>query len=164
MFWVAASVCVSMIAVYAFTQSLGAWLVWIIGISLLVVVVCSGAIAWVEFRSNPSEDAERGEWTNKMLFYSLVFAITFFVGFLYWLSSSSQARVRGLVRRDRESRIRSKHGMYIGIEVLGNRPLGDRDGRDLPYLPCSANEPRDVRTGAGCPSAVEFETGPCGFL
>lgn len=86
MFWVAASVCVLMIAVYAFTQGMGAWLVWITGISLLVVVVCSGAIAWVEFRSNPSEDAERGEWTNKMLFYSLVFAITFFVGFLYWLS------------------------------------------------------------------------------
>jgi hypothetical protein len=52
------------------------------GISLLVVVVCSGAIAWVEFRSNPKEDAERGEWTNKMLFYGLVFAITFFVAFL----------------------------------------------------------------------------------
>ena len=53
------------------------------GISLLVVVVCSVAIAWVEFRSNPKEDAERGEWTNKMLFYGLVFAITFFVAFLY---------------------------------------------------------------------------------
>jgi FtsH-binding integral membrane protein len=85
MFWVAASVCVLMIAVYAYTQGMGAWLVWITGISLLVVVVCSGAIAWVEFRSNPSEDAERGEWTNKMLFYSLIFAITFFVGFLYWV-------------------------------------------------------------------------------
>ena len=43
----------------------------------------SSAIAWVEFRSNPQEDAERGEWTNNMLFYSLVFAITFFVAFLY---------------------------------------------------------------------------------
>jgi hypothetical protein len=52
------------------------------GIPLLVVVVCSGAIAWVEFRSNPKEDAECGEWTNKMLFYGLVFAITFFVAFL----------------------------------------------------------------------------------
>jgi hypothetical protein len=85
-FWVAASICVVMIAVYAFTQSMGAWLPWMTGIPLLVVVVCSGAIAWVEFRSNPKEDAECGEWTNKMLFYGLVFAITFFVAFLYWLS------------------------------------------------------------------------------
>jgi len=84
-FWVAAAICVVMIAVYAFTQSMGAWLSWMTGISLLIVTVCSGAIAWREFRSNPIEDAERGEWTNKMLFYGLVFAITFFVAFLYWL-------------------------------------------------------------------------------
>jgi hypothetical protein len=67
----------------SFTESIGARLFWVIGISLLVVVVSSGAIAWAEFRSNPEEDAERGEWTNKMLFYGLVFAITFFVTFLY---------------------------------------------------------------------------------
>ena len=59
-FWVAAAICVVMIALYAF--------------------------AWVEFRSNPAEDAERGDWTNKMLCYGLVFAITFFVAFLYWAS------------------------------------------------------------------------------
>ena len=82
-FWVAASMCVAAIAMSSFTESIGAWLTWIIGISLLVVVVCSGAIAWAEFKSNPEEDAERGEWTNKMLFYGLVFAITFFVTFLY---------------------------------------------------------------------------------
>jgi len=85
-FWVAAAIFVVMIALYAFTQSMGAWLSWTIGISLLAVTVTSGAIAWVEFRSNPEEDAERGEWTNKMLFYALVFAITFFVAFLYWAS------------------------------------------------------------------------------
>jgi hypothetical protein len=83
-FWVAAAIFVVMIALYAFTQSMGAWLSWMTGISLLVVTVTSGAIAWVEFSSNPEEDAERGEWTNKMLFYGLVFAITFFVAFLYW--------------------------------------------------------------------------------
>ena len=82
-FWVAASMCVAAIAMSSFTESIGAWLTWIIGISLLVVVVSSGAIAWAEFKSNPEEDAERGEWTNKMLFYGLVFAITFFVTFLY---------------------------------------------------------------------------------
>ena len=85
-FWVAASICVVMVAVYAFSQSMETWLSWILGVSVLVVVVCSGALAWIEFRSNPNEDAERGEWTNRMLFYALVFAGTFFVGFLYWLS------------------------------------------------------------------------------
>ena len=85
-FWIAASICVVMIAVYSFTQSMGALLTWTTGISLLLVVVCSGAIAWIEFRSNPVEDAERGEWTNKMLFFGLVFAITFFVTFIYWVS------------------------------------------------------------------------------
>jgi ABC-type nickel/cobalt efflux system permease component RcnA len=85
-FWVAAAIFVVMIALYASTQSMGAWLSWTMGISLLVVTVTSGAIAWVEFRSNPEEDAERGEWTNKMLFYALVFALTFFVAFLYWAS------------------------------------------------------------------------------
>jgi hypothetical protein len=44
------------------------------------------AIAWVEFGSNPAADAERGEWTNRMLFYGLVFAVTFFVAFLFWVS------------------------------------------------------------------------------
>jgi hypothetical protein len=85
-FWVAAAICVMTIAVYAFAQSMGAWLSWMTGVSLLFVVMSSGALAWVEFRSNPKEDAERGEWTNKMLFYGLVFAGTFFVAFLYWLS------------------------------------------------------------------------------
>jgi len=85
-FWVAASICVVMIAVYSLTENVGAWLTWTTGISLLLVVVCSGAIAWIEFRSNPMEDAERGEWTNKMLFFGLVFAITFFVTFIYWVS------------------------------------------------------------------------------
>jgi hypothetical protein len=85
-FWAAAAIFVVLLAVPSFIGSLGAWLSLLTGISLLVVVLSSGAIAWVEFRSNPTEDAERGEWTNKMLFYGLVFAITFFVAFLYWLS------------------------------------------------------------------------------
>jgi FtsH-binding integral membrane protein len=85
-FWVAAAICVVMIAVYASTQSMGTWLSWMTGISLLVVTVSSGVIAWIEFRSNPKEDAERGEWTNRMLFYGLVFAGTFFVAYLYWAS------------------------------------------------------------------------------
>jgi len=45
-------------------------------------MLSSGAIAWSEFKSNAEVEAERGEWTNKMLFYALVFTITFLVAFL----------------------------------------------------------------------------------
>jgi hypothetical protein len=85
-FWVAAAILVVLFAVPSFIGSIGPWLHWITGITLLVVTLSSGAILWVEFKSNPSEDAERGEWTNKMLFYGLVFAGAFFVAFLYWLT------------------------------------------------------------------------------
>ena len=53
---------------------------------MVAVVVCSGAIAWYEFRLNPMADTERGEWTGRQLFYGLVFTITFFVAFPYVLS------------------------------------------------------------------------------
>ena len=82
-FWVAAPIFVVLIAVSAFTERIGAWQSLATGISLLVVVLSSGAIAWVEFKSNPMDDAERGEWTNKMLFYGIVFGIAFAVAALY---------------------------------------------------------------------------------
>ena len=85
-FWVAAAILVVLFAVTSFIGSIGPWLRWMTAITLLVVTLSSGAIAWVEFKSNPSEEAERGEWTNKMLFYGLVFAVSFFVAFLYWVS------------------------------------------------------------------------------
>jgi hypothetical protein len=53
---------------------------------LVVVVICSGLIALYEFRLNPMADTERGEWTNRRLFYALVFTITFFVAFLFVLT------------------------------------------------------------------------------
>ena len=53
---------------------------------MVAVVVCSGLIALYEFRLNPMADSERGEWTGRQLFYSLVFAISFFVAFLYVLT------------------------------------------------------------------------------
>ena len=54
---------------------------------MVAVVVCSGAIAWYEFRLNPMADSERGEWTGRQLFYALAFTITFFVAFLYILTA-----------------------------------------------------------------------------
>ena len=53
---------------------------------LLAVGLCSGALAWYEFRLNPMDDTERGEWTGRQLFYALVFTVSFFVAFLYVLT------------------------------------------------------------------------------
>ena len=83
LFWAAAVSFVVLLVVPSFVASTQAGLRLLTGVSYLVVVSSSGAIAWVEFRSNPTEDAERGEWTNKMLFYGLVFSLTLFVGFYY---------------------------------------------------------------------------------
>ncbi len=47
------------------------------------VVVCSGLIAWQEFRANPAEEAEYGEWTGRMVFYATVFGITLFMSFYF---------------------------------------------------------------------------------
>lgn len=82
-FWVAAPVCVASMVAASISGSAASWLLWTIGISLSLAMLCSGVIAWVEFGRNPLSDAERGEWTNKMLFYALVFTVTLFVGFLY---------------------------------------------------------------------------------
>lgn len=55
-------------------------------ILIVLVVICSGAIALYECRLNPMADTERGEWTGRQLFYALVFTITFFVGFIFVLT------------------------------------------------------------------------------
>ena len=47
------------------------------------VMVSSGLIAWYEFRANPAEEAEYGEWTARMSFYALVFGITLFMSFFF---------------------------------------------------------------------------------
>ena len=82
-FWASALIFVVLMAWYAMTGSVGTTSMWATGISLLVVVVSSGAIMWIELRNNPLDDTERGEWTNKMLFYGLVCAISFTVACLY---------------------------------------------------------------------------------
>jgi hypothetical protein len=76
-FWVAAATFAVLLVVFGVSLPL------LSGVSYLIVVLSSGAIVWIEFRSNPTEDAERGEWTSKMLFYGGVFALTLFVGFYY---------------------------------------------------------------------------------
>jgi hypothetical protein len=76
-FWVSAATFAVLLVVFGVSLPL------LSGVSYLGVVLSSGAIVWIEFRSNPTEDAESGEWTSKMLFYGIVFALTFFVGFYY---------------------------------------------------------------------------------
>jgi hypothetical protein len=53
---------------------------------MAALVVCSGLLALYEFRLNPLSQTERGEWTGRQLFYALVFAIGFFVAFIYILT------------------------------------------------------------------------------
>ena len=47
------------------------------------VTVCSGLLAWYEFRANPAEEAEYGEWTGRMAFYAMVFGITLVMSFFF---------------------------------------------------------------------------------
>lgn len=82
-FWVAALIFVALMALYSITGAVGTASSLATGISLSLVAVSSGAITRAEFRKNPADDAERGEWTNKALFYGLVCVISFFVAFLY---------------------------------------------------------------------------------
>jgi hypothetical protein len=77
-FWIIAAMLVGAL-VFLYQPALTALL-------LALLVVCSGVLALYEFRLNPLSDTERGGWTGRQLFYSLVFAIGFFVAFIYILA------------------------------------------------------------------------------
>lgn len=63
-------------------QLLGEWFfVRVGGVLVGLAMATSGLLAWREFRANPAEESERGEWTAKALLYATVFAITFFMSF-----------------------------------------------------------------------------------
>jgi hypothetical protein len=82
-FWASALAFVGLMVLYAVTKSVGTASTWAAGISLSLVAVSSGAITWIELRNNPLDDTERGEWTNKMLFYGIVCVFSFIVACLY---------------------------------------------------------------------------------
>jgi hypothetical protein len=88
-FWVAASLLVGSLFVaflsYDFLVGLfsGEGLEVVNAVLMGTVMVSSGLIAWYEFRANPAEEAEYGEWTAKMSFYALVFGITLFMSFFF---------------------------------------------------------------------------------
>jgi fatty acid desaturase len=77
-FWIVAAMLVGAL-IFLYEPALTAVL-------MALLVVCSGVLALYEFRLNPLSDTERGEWTGRQLFYSLVFSIGFFVAFIYILA------------------------------------------------------------------------------
>jgi hypothetical protein len=77
-FWIIAAMLVGAL-VFFYQPALTALL-------MALLVVCSGVLALYEFRLNPLSDTERGEWTGRQLLYSLVFALGFFVAFIYILA------------------------------------------------------------------------------
>ncbi len=82
-FWASALTFVGLMFLYAVTKNVGTVSTWATGISLSIVAVTSGAITWRELRNNPLDDTERGEWTNKMLFYGIACVFSFIVACLY---------------------------------------------------------------------------------
>jgi len=80
-FWVAAPVFVASLFLSDFAAGLFGDRGYRVvnAVLLVVIVICSGAIASYEFGRNPIADTERGEWTNRQLFFALVFAISFFL-------------------------------------------------------------------------------------
>jgi hypothetical protein len=83
LFWASAVTFVGLMVLYAVTKNVGTMSTWAAGISLSLVAVSSGAITWIVLRNNPLDDTERGEWTNKMLFYGIACVFSFIVACLY---------------------------------------------------------------------------------
>lgn len=66
------------------TQLLGEWFfVRVGGVLVGLAMATSGLLAWREFRANPEEESEYGEWTAKALLYATIFAITLFLSFQF---------------------------------------------------------------------------------
>jgi hypothetical protein len=88
-FWVAASLLVASLFVAFLSYDVLVALFSDEGLEVVnavlmgTVMVSSGLIAWYEFRANPAEEAEYGEWTARMSFYAVVFGITLFMSFFF---------------------------------------------------------------------------------
>ena len=89
-FWVAAPLLVASLFVAWLSYDFLVGLLSYKGLSVVnavlmgTVAVCSGLIAWYEFRANPAEEgSEYGEWTGRASFYATVFGITLFLAFFF---------------------------------------------------------------------------------
>ncbi len=88
-FWVAATLFVALL----FTAGLSYdFVVGLLGserletvdaVLLGTVAVCSGLIAWHEFRANPAEETTYGQGTMKAAFYATIFWIALFLSYYF---------------------------------------------------------------------------------
>ncbi|CAN5549476.1 hypothetical protein BH24ACT22_BH24ACT22_13810 [soil metagenome] len=53
------------------------------GTLILTVLLSSGILLWNEWRNNPVEETEHGEWSGNQFLYATVFAVTFFISAFY---------------------------------------------------------------------------------
>jgi hypothetical protein len=81
--WASALTFVGLMILYAVTKNVGTVSTWAAGICLSLVALSSGVITLIELRNNPLDETERGEWTNKLLFYGLLCVFSFIVVCLY---------------------------------------------------------------------------------
>lgn len=89
LFWVAAAAFVLLTVLSAWDVGLAEALIGERGFllvhvgSLCLACLCSGLLLRHEWSKTPVDESEYGEWTGLGVFYAVVFAISFFVGFLY---------------------------------------------------------------------------------
>jgi hypothetical protein len=87
--WVSFALLVALIVVSSLSwdllaRLLGEWFfVRVGGVLVGLATATSGLLAWREFRANPAEESEFGEWTGKALLYATVFAVTFIMSFQF---------------------------------------------------------------------------------
>lgn len=60
-----------------------AYFVRLAGALIGAVLVSSGLLMWNEWRKNPVEETDRGEWTGNQLLYSIAFAIAVIISVYY---------------------------------------------------------------------------------
>lgn len=60
-----------------------AYFIRLSGALIGTVLLSSGLLMLNEWRKNPIDETDRGEWTGNQLLYSIVFAITLFISAFY---------------------------------------------------------------------------------
>lgn len=87
--WVSVSAFIALTALSAWSDPLVVGLlgeegyIRLAGALVALALLCSGPLLWREWRRNPVEETERGEWTGKELLYAIVFCIALFISFWY---------------------------------------------------------------------------------
>jgi len=86
-FWVVAGLFVASLVLSGLTAGVfGDGGAQVVKAVLIAAAGWSGVIALCEFRFNPMEDTEAGEWTSRPLFHATLFSVTFREGVLFILT------------------------------------------------------------------------------